>query len=188
MKWMPMVPLKRVSACLSGNPSYTESFLITPIINSSHSVIPSLKLTVRSWKLVGRLLSFWGPVYFQASMLVSGRVYFLKFSHSSQPAHWPSYQGWPWAAPGPDGESLHLTCFAKRLEGREGAEREHIRKVPSLADLLNGFFETASLRTPGRFGSLSQKRVAGHEDLARTSLQNIPSPKHTCICFCINWH
>ena len=44
MKWMPMVPLKRVSACLSGNPSYTESFLITPIINSSETNSSLLKI------------------------------------------------------------------------------------------------------------------------------------------------
>ena len=40
--------------------------------------LPSLKLTVRTWKcMVGILISFWDGLFSGAKMLVSGRVYVL---------------------------------------------------------------------------------------------------------------
>ena len=59
---------------LPGDDQITKSF--EP---DSRSEIPSLKLTVGTWKwMVWRLLSFWGPAYFQGlCLLVSGRVTFV---------------------------------------------------------------------------------------------------------------
>ena len=56
--------------------------------NLTEKDIPSMKLTNRTWKwMVGRLVSFWGPAYFQGRLLlVSGRVFewgnFLQNDHT----------------------------------------------------------------------------------------------------------
>ena len=53
-------------------------------------LLPSLKLTVRTWKLVvGRWISFWGPAYFEGRLLLVFRgVFFGTFFHG-QVQHLP---------------------------------------------------------------------------------------------------